>query len=101
MISGKLITPTNFESSELLELPKPSIPRRGSSGSLMSMINNAGDPHIRVCKDCKVLLDKRDQIIEEKLDKPIVYQMYIKMRGDLLEAEKLVPLYSKMSGSLR
>ncbi|CAG2177307.1 unnamed protein product, partial [Oppiella nova] len=61
----KIISPTNLEESSLSLLPKTNLSRRGSSSSLLSIVNSSGDPHIRVCGDCKTLLDRRDRQIED------------------------------------
>jgi hypothetical protein len=101
LFTGKLISPTNLEQSSLNLLPKSNLTRRGSSSSLLSIMNSSGDPHIRVCKDCKMLLNRRDQQIEDKQSKPILSQFYERMRQHMKEVEKLMPLYYQMSDSLR
>ncbi len=101
LFTGKLISPTNLEQSSLNLLPKSNLTRRGSSSSLLSIMNSSGDPHIRVCKDCKMLLNRRDQQIEDKQSKPILSQFYERMRQHMKEVERLTPLYYQMSDSLR
>ena len=98
---GKLISPTNLEQSSIAALPKTNLSRRGSQSSLLSIVNSSGDPHIRVCKECKILLNRRDQQIEDNISKPILTQFYDKMRENVKEIEKLAPLYFQMCDSFR
>jgi len=100
LFTGKLISPTNLEQSSLNLLPKSNLTLRGSNTSLLSIINSSGDS-IRVCKDCKMLLNRRDQQIEDKQSKPILSQFYERMRQHMKEVERLTPLYYQMSDSLR
>ncbi|XP_054163556.1 rabenosyn-5-like [Oppia nitens] len=102
----KLISPTNLDEASLAMLPRTksastsNLTRRGSSSSLLSIVNQSGEPHIRVCRDCKTLLARRDQQIEDNLAKPILAQFYDRMRQQLKDIERLTPLYYQMSDSL-
>jgi rabenosyn-5 len=100
LFTEKLISPTNLEQNSLNLLPKSNLILRGSNTSLLSIINSSGDS-IRVCKDCKMLLNRRDQQIEDKQSKPIISQFYERMRQHMKEVERLTPLYYQMSDSLR
>lgn len=79
---------------------RPMLQRRGSSSSLLSIVSTAGEPHIRVCHNCKVSLDRRDQFMEQKNSKPIIVQMYERMREHMTEILGLLPLYYKMADAL-
>ncbi|RWS28292.1 rabenosyn-5-like protein [Leptotrombidium deliense] len=101
----KLISPTNLSADTFLSSPMNSsfnsgLTRRGSNSSLMSMVNSSGEPHIRVCRDCKVLLDRRNQLVEDQVTKPFVTHLYDKLKVILSEADKLVPIYYQMCASL-
>lgn len=83
-------------------ISQPSSPmhRSGSNSSLNSLLNAAGEPHIRVCVQCKLLLDRRDQQVEERTKQPIIVQMYERLKHNMVEAERLCPIYLKMADSL-
>lgn len=102
----KLVSPTNLEDDELSSsLPLPSressglgaSSRRGSTSSLMSIVNSTtGEQHVRVCYDCKVLLDRRNVQIEEQRAKPTLCHFYDRMKTAIDECDKLIPVYYKM-----
>ncbi|RWS13629.1 rabenosyn-5-like protein [Dinothrombium tinctorium] len=105
--ASKLISPTNLQSVSLLpsssrnpDSNMAGLPRRGSNSSLMSMVNSAGEPHIRVCCDCKILLDRRNQLVEDQFAKPIITQLYEKLKSFIADGNKLIPLYCQMCSSL-
>lgn len=101
LIVEKLV-PKNLEASDILQVPQTStLTRRGSNSSLLSMMSLSGDPHIRICHDCKVLLDRREKQIDDKTAKPVLCQMYDRMHQQMQEIQKLVPVYVQMTSSLR
>lgn len=104
----KLISPHNLETNSPTSsnsLAPPALSgsgRRGSTSSLMSIVNpTTGEQHVRVCYDCKVLLDRRNQQIEEQRAKPTMCQYYDRMRSAIEESDKLIPVYLKMCYSFR
>ena len=106
----KLISPTSldedsdgpsgtFQASGMLSR---SSSRRGSNSSLMSIVNQStGEQHVRVCYDCKLLLDHRNKQIENQRARPALCHFYDRMRKSMDECEKLVPIYFKMCYSFR
>ncbi|KAI1278741.1 Rabenosyn-5 [Halotydeus destructor] len=102
----KLISPTNLEAeaeSSSLSLPvsgtlnRASGSRRGSTSSLMSVMNQStGEQHVRVCYDCKVLLDKRNKLILNQRARPTLCHFYERLKSTMDDAERLVPVYTKM-----
>lgn len=75
ILSGKLTVPVVSDDQRLL--PKWNhVTRRPSSASLMSVVNMGGEHLIRICKDCHVLLRRRDDLIEQKKHRPVVSQLY-------------------------
>lgn len=73
--SGKLTVPVVSDDQCLL--PKTNhVSRKPSSASLMSVVNIGGEHQIRICKDCHVLLQRHDKLIEQKNHKPVIVQMY-------------------------
>lgn len=106
----KLISPTSLEDdgepSSFLA-PKEGVlskssSRRGSTSSLMSVVNSAtGEQHVRVCYDCKVLLDRRHKQIEDQRSKPLLCNFYDRMKQSMEECDKLIPVYYRMCNSFR
>lgn len=95
----KLTHPTVCDDGLSSPLSKP-LQRRGSNSSLLSVVNITGEPHIRVCRDCRALLLRRDQQVEQRLLKPVVVEKYERMKEYMTEVEKLAPTYIKMIDSL-
>lgn len=52
-------------------------------------IGAEGKPSIRTCEDCKRLLDKRIQTIEDYYSQPVFYELYEQLRGIIRESEAL------------
>lgn len=50
--------------------------RTGSNSSLNSIFGPEGDPHIRTCDNCRKLLERRNEQIEQRTNKPIVVLLY-------------------------
>jgi rabenosyn-5 len=76
--------------------------RRGSTTSLLSVVNqNKDQTNVRMCFDCKVLIDrKRNQLEEEKSGHSII-QYYSKLRERMEVTEKLVHDFYKICYSFR
>ena len=76
--------------------------RRGSTTSLLSVVSqNKDQTNVRMCFDCKVLIDrKRNQLEEEKSGHSITL-FYGKLRERMEETEKLVHDYYKICYSFR
>lgn len=103
----KLISPTDLELAEVMamtnntkNITQTTITKRGSASSLLS-INSSDERHIRVCKDCEALLERRNQEIEDHHSKPIIAQMYDRMYSFVKEADRLILIYDKMYISMR
>lgn len=95
----KLINPVS--GSPVLALQRKPLTRHGSITSLTSVVSPGGEPHLRLCRDCLALLNRRDQRIEQRTAVPIVVQMYQRMKNFMEEAESLIPQYYRMVDSLQ
>lgn len=58
-------------------------------------------PKIRTCEDCKRLLDKRVQIIEDHYSQPTFLELYDKLRKNISEADELMLSQSSISDGLK
>ena len=50
--------------------------RSSSNSSLNSLFSTEGDPHLRVCEECRKLLERRDQMVEQRNTKPTIVVLY-------------------------
>lgn len=50
--------------------------RSSSNSSLNSMMSAEGELHIRTCPQCRTMLEKRDQQMEQRSSQPIIAQLY-------------------------
>ncbi|XP_014790585.1 rabenosyn-5 [Octopus bimaculoides] len=74
--------------------------RSGSDTSLNSMFSAEGEQHIRTCLDCRRLLERRDSLVEQRNLKPVIVQLYEKLRTCIEEAEQQLPRFLPMVESL-
>ncbi|XP_067684205.1 rabenosyn-5-like [Haliotis asinina] len=74
--------------------------RSGSNSSLNSLMGPEGERHMRVCDTCRRLLERRDQMTEQRNTKTPLMQLYDKMKTCIQEAEELLTRYLPMVDSL-
>ncbi|XP_046371772.2 rabenosyn-5-like [Haliotis rufescens] len=74
--------------------------RTGSNSSLNSLMGPEGERHMRVCDSCRRLLERRDQMTEQRNTKTPLMQLYDKMKTCIQEAEELLTRYLPMVDSL-
>lgn len=76
--------------------------RRGSTTSLLSVVNqNKDQTNVRMCFDCKVLIDRRHNQLEEQKSGHSITLFYNKLRERMEETERLVHDYYKICYSFR
>ncbi|GFQ83436.1 rabenosyn-5, partial [Trichonephila clavata] len=96
---GKLTLPAISDDQCLLQKSSPF--RKGSAASLMSVVNIGSDHHLlRICKDCNMLLQRHEKMLDLKNHRPVIVQIYERLREGMNEVEKLVPQYIEMIESL-
>ncbi|ESO90492.1 hypothetical protein LOTGIDRAFT_217928 [Lottia gigantea] len=74
--------------------------RSDSSTSLNSLMGLEAEGHMRVCKTCRKLLERRDQMVEQRNIKPNFVVLYEKMQECMSNANDLIPQYLPMVDSL-
>lgn len=74
--------------------------RSGSNTSLNSLMGMDGDPHIRTCENCRKLLERRDQQMEQRNSQPPIVLMYEKMSQYIENSNDLLAEYMPMVESL-
>ena len=50
--------------------------RSSSNSSLNSIFSPEGDPHIRTCNECRLLLERRDEQMSQRAISPVIVQLY-------------------------
>ncbi|XP_060079177.1 rabenosyn-5-like [Ylistrum balloti] len=74
--------------------------RSGSNTSLNSLMGMDGDPHIRTCENCRKLLERRDQQMEQRNTQPPIVLLYQKMSQYVDNSNDLLAEYMPMVESL-
>ncbi|XP_019633321.1 PREDICTED: rabenosyn-5-like [Branchiostoma belcheri] len=84
--------------------------RQGSAGtrameSLRSLVGEVvgeepREDGIRTCQDCMAVMRRRERQIQEKTTKPVIVQLYEKLRMLMDKVEAMCPEYTKMAESL-
>lgn len=70
LFAEKLVNPAfSFEGEGFLK-------RSNSNTSLNSLVSVEGEQHMRVCQDCRQLLERRDIMAEQRNTKPPIVQLY-------------------------
>lgn len=93
----KLTNPAfNFDSGREAGFLK----RSSSNSSLNSLFSTEGDPHLRVCQECRKLLERRDQMVEQRNTKPSIVVLYEKLKAYIGECETLLVKFLPIVESL-
>lgn len=74
--------------------------RTNSNTSINSLVSTEGEQHMRICKTCRQLLERRDNMTEMHNTKPPIVQLYEKLKMCIEEAENVLPQYLPMVESL-
>lgn len=74
--------------------------RSGSNSSLNSLMSPEGEPHLRTCHNCRKLLERRDQQIEQRNTKPPIVIMYQSLQAYIDNAKMLLKEFMPMVESL-
>ncbi|KAK3101522.1 hypothetical protein FSP39_004200 [Pinctada imbricata] len=74
--------------------------RSDSNASLNSILGPEGDPHIRTCANCRKLLERRNDQMEQRNYKPAIVLLYEKMKMCVDNTEDLLREYLPMVESL-
>lgn len=74
--------------------------RTGSNSSLNSLMSPEGEAHIRTCNNCRKLLERRDQQIQQRNVKPPIVIMYENLQSYVENAQMLLKEFIPMVESL-
>ncbi|XP_074593704.1 rabenosyn-5 [Brevipalpus obovatus] len=102
--ANELVSPVDLETGQLLassiSSPDGNLKRRSSLMSLPSISSSLVDSQVRICKYCKELLDRRNQLMHDKHSKSMICQLYERYREFINESEKLVKQYYRILETL-
>ncbi|KAK0398622.1 hypothetical protein QR680_002678 [Steinernema hermaphroditum] len=73
----------------------------GSETSLSSILQQDVDEHVRMCGNCKGLLDRRDEQMDQRTSPPIIVQFYDQLCAMIDQMHKLESSYVRIAESLR
>ncbi|KAL5014503.1 hypothetical protein ScPMuIL_008773 [Solemya velum] len=74
--------------------------RSDSNSSLNSIASPEGEVHVRTCQECRKLLERRDQLVEQRNTKPTIVLLYEKMRSCISDCDVILEQYIPMVESL-
>lgn len=74
--------------------------RSNSNSSLNSIFSPEGELFIRTCNECRFLLERRDEQMTQRSIRPVIVQLYDRIRSYMQEAEQILPSYTQMAISL-
>ncbi|KAG8175990.1 hypothetical protein JTE90_018056 [Oedothorax gibbosus] len=96
----KLIVPAISDDQQLLKMQN-SVARRPSNISLMSVVHLGSDHHlIRICKECNMLLQHHDKMVQQRNHRPVIVEIYDRLKDCINQVENQVPVYMEMLESL-
>uniref|UniRef100_A0A1I7YS96 FYVE-type domain-containing protein n=1 Tax=Steinernema glaseri TaxID=37863 RepID=A0A1I7YS96_9BILA len=72
----------------------------GSENSLSSILQQDVEEHVRMCGNCKGLLDRRDEQMDQATSPPIIVQFYDQLCAMINQVHKLESSYVRMAESL-
>lgn len=76
--------------------------RRGSTSSLLSVVNSGERPNaVRACFDCNILMDRRSQQVDDENSDPLICRIYSRLMITIEDCLKLVESFNKMHMSIR
>ncbi|XP_077977542.1 rabenosyn-5-like [Glandiceps talaboti] len=88
---ARTLTKSNHQSSP----EKPQTHRRQASGGSVD-----DEPEFRICQECEKILIRKAAAIKEKTTKPLLVQLYEKLRMSITDVENVVPTFTEMALSL-
>ncbi|TMS38229.1 hypothetical protein L596_004998 [Steinernema carpocapsae] len=72
----------------------------GSETSLSSILQQDMEEHVRMCGNCKGLLDRRDEQMDQRSSPPIIVQFYDQLCAHIAHMHKVESSYVRMAESL-
>uniref|UniRef100_A0A0R3S6I9 FYVE-type domain-containing protein n=1 Tax=Elaeophora elaphi TaxID=1147741 RepID=A0A0R3S6I9_9BILA len=99
-VSSESLQSVRLKSEKLFSSTLSLVKRDGTEVSLASLLQQDEDEHLRICAECKVLLDIRNEKMEMLTSPPMLVVLYDRLCSLFRDAEKLASSYARISESL-
>ncbi|OZC09940.1 FYVE zinc finger [Onchocerca flexuosa] len=99
-VSSESLQSVRLKSERLFSSTLSLVKRDGTEVSLASLLQQDENEHLRICTECKVLLDIRNEKMEMLASPPMLVVLYERLCTLFRDAQKLATSYARISESL-
>ncbi|KAM3726356.1 Rabenosyn-5 [Dirofilaria immitis] len=99
-VSSESLQSVRLKSEKLFSSTLSLVKRDGTEVSLASLLQQDENEHLRICSDCKILLDIRNEKMEMLASPPMLVVLYERLCSLFRDAQKLASSYVRISESL-
>ncbi|CAG9533099.1 unnamed protein product [Cercopithifilaria johnstoni] len=100
-VSSESLQSVRLKSEKLFSSTLSLVKRDGTEISLSSLLQQDENEHLRICAECKILLDVRNEKMEMLTSPPMLVVLYERLCSLFRDAQKLASSYARISESLR
>uniref|UniRef100_A0AAF5PH71 FYVE-type domain-containing protein n=1 Tax=Wuchereria bancrofti TaxID=6293 RepID=A0AAF5PH71_WUCBA len=100
VISSESLQSVRLKGEKLFSSTLSLVKRDGTEISLASLLQQDENEHLRICTECKILLDVRNEKMEMLTSPPMLVVLYERLCSLFHDAEKLASSYARISESL-
>ncbi|VIO86631.1 Uncharacterized protein BM_BM6531 [Brugia malayi] len=100
VISSESLQSVRLKGEKLFSSTLSLVKRDGTEISLASLLQQDENEHLRICAECKILLDVRSEKMEMLTSPPMLVILYERLCSLFRDAEKLASSYARISESL-
>ncbi|EFO26560.1 FYVE zinc finger family protein [Loa loa] len=99
-ISSESLQSVRLKGEKLFSSTLSLVKRDGTEVSLASLLQQDENEHLRICAECKVLLDVRNEKMEMLTSPPMLVVLYERLCSLIRDGQKLASSYERISKSL-
>ncbi|VDK76016.1 unnamed protein product [Litomosoides sigmodontis] len=99
-MSSESLQSVRLKSEKLFSSTLSFVKRDGTEVSLSSLLQQDENEHLRICTECKILLDVRNEKMEMLSSPPMLVILYERLCSLFRDAQKLSFSYARISESL-
>ncbi|KAL3982103.1 FYVE zinc finger family protein [Acanthocheilonema viteae] len=99
-VSSESLQSVRLKSEKLFSSTLSLVKRDGTEVSLASLLQQDENEHLRICSECKILLDIRNEKMEMLTSPPMLVVLYERLCSLFRDAQKLASSYARISESL-
>ncbi|VDN81438.1 unnamed protein product [Brugia pahangi] len=100
VMSSESLQSVRLKGEKLFSSTLSLVKRDGTEISLASLLQQDENEHLRICAECKILLDVRSEKMEMLTSPPMLVVLYERLCSLFRDAEKLASSYARISESL-